>query len=64
MMSTAGRAVRNAIDLLSNLTEEEALQIGREFYQSMGWRDTTDILSEIDVRIDLIRKGSEETLPK
>jgi hypothetical protein len=64
MMTTAGRALRNSIDLISNLPEDEARQLGREFYQQMGFMDTVDIITDIERVLMIIREGASETLPK
>lgn len=64
MMTTAGRALRNALDLLATLPEDEALALGREMYQEMGYMNVADVLRDVTKTLDTIDKGAVETLPK
>lgn len=63
-LTTSGRAIRNSIDLLAYLTDEEASQIGREFFDQMGWLDSLNILNDVRYVLDKIKQGIEENLPK
>lgn len=64
MMTTAGRALRNALDLLATLPEEEALAFGRELYRDMDYHNVIDILQDAAKTLCAVDAGAAEKLPK